>query len=89
MLSCLIIPIPKKPASVSRNQEAWFTCTIQTLAGGLKCGPDRRPIWKRHTCHMAFAMVCGPCQVPFCHSASEIPFRASLSPLKPDPVLSR
>jgi hypothetical protein len=65
MLSCLIMPIPKKPASVSRHQEAWFTCTIQTLAGGLKCGPDRRPIWKRHTCHMSFAVICGPCRVPF------------------------
>ena len=54
-------------------------------SGWLEVRPNRRPIYNRHAFQMAFAVVCGPFKDPFRHSASEIPFRASLSPLKPDP----
>lgn len=54
-------------------------------SGWLEVRPNRRPVCNRHAFQMAFAVVCGPFKDPFRHSASEIPFRASLSPLKPDP----
>lgn len=57
-------------------------------SGWLEVRPNRRPICNRHAFQMAFAVVCGPFKGPFRHSASEIPFRASLSPLKPNQTLA-